>query len=270
MLLNESISYEKMATEFLELASEQRIRIIFLLLNKKSRVSSMAKKLNVTAQEVSRNFDRMANSGLIKKERDGFFHISTYGKAVCSQIPSLAFLLNNKKFFEDHNFGSIPSKFIQRIGALENTQHIDGVVKVFDKWKQIYKNANEYVFDLLSEMPLDLMEVLVKRVKKGIKYQHIISESAKIPIGRKKFLEKIGFNELLEKDLIRRRMIKRVSVSVILNEKECAVIFPSKKGDPDLREMFYGTDRIFHEWCIDYFKYCWNRSDTFREFKLKE
>lgn len=268
--MKESEFYEDTAPEFLELASEQRISIIFRLLEKKSRVSTMAKKLNVTAQEVSRNFDRLSNAGLVKKERDNYYHLTAYGKAVCSQIPSLSFLSKNRKYFDEHNFGNIPTKFIQRIGALENTTHIEGVVKVLEKWKSVYKNANEYVFDLISEVPLDITEQLIKRVKTGIRYQHIMSETARIPKGRKKLFEKLGYYKLLEKEQIRRRMKKNVTVSVILNEKEAVVMFPTTKNEPDLREMFYGQDPLFHEWCVDYFKYNWNISDTFREFKLQE
>ncbi|MFB5631397.1 MAG: helix-turn-helix transcriptional regulator [Nitrosopumilaceae archaeon] len=268
--MDESEFYEDTAPEFLELASEQRISILFRLLEKRSRVSTMAKKLDVTAQEVSRNFDRLSNAGLVKKEKDNFYHLTAYGKAVCSQIPSLSFLSKNRKYFEDHNFGNIPTKFIQRIGALENTTHVKGVVKVLEKWKNIYKNSNEYVFDIISEIPLDLTEHLIKRVKKGVRYQNIISETARIPKGRKKLFESLGYNELLEKELIRRRMRKIVNVSIILNEKEAAVMFPTKNGEPDLREMFFGQDPLFHEWCVDYFRYCWNISDTFREFKLRE
>lgn len=268
--MEKSEFYEDTAPEFLELASEQRISIIFHLLEEKSRVSPMAKKLNVTPQEVSRNFDRLSNAGLVKKERDGYYHLTTFGKAVCSQIPSLSFLSENRKYFEDHNFGNIPTKFIQRIGALEKTTHVEGVVKVLEKWKNIYNNANEYVFDVISEVPLDITEQLIKRVKKGIRYQNIISETATIPKGRKKLFEKLGYYELLETDQIRRRMKKKVTVSVIINEKDAAVMFPTKNGEPDLREMFFGQDPLFHEWCLDYFKYSWNISDTFREFKLKE
>jgi hypothetical protein len=65
-------------------------------------------------------------------------------------------------------------------------------------------------------------------------------------------------------------MKKNVTVSVIINEKDAAVMFPTKNGDPDLREMFFGHDTLFHEWCLDYFRYSWSISDTFREYKLQE
>ena len=261
--------YEDIAPHFLELASEQRLSIIFRLLEKKGRVSTMAKKLGVTAQEVHRNFDRLVNAGLVKKEKDGLYNITTFGKAICSQIPSLAFLSKNRAYFDEHNFGDLPPKFIQRIGAFENCKRSKGLVRVLEKWKSIYKNAHEYVFDIIYELPPDLTAPLVKRVKSGVKFHHIISENATVPKGRQKFLQGLGFYELLEKGMIERRMKIRVQVGLVMNEKEALVMFPTKKGDPDLTEMFYGSDPNFHEWCVDYFRYFWNISDSFREYKLK-
>ncbi len=86
-----SIVYEDSAKDFLELASNQRISIIFNLKEKKSKISAMAKKLDATQQEVSRNFDRLVKAGLIKKEIEGYYILSTFGRAICTQVPSLIF-----------------------------------------------------------------------------------------------------------------------------------------------------------------------------------
>ena len=48
--------YEKIADEFLELSSQQRLGILLRLLNKKSKVSTIAKDLDATVPEVYRNF----------------------------------------------------------------------------------------------------------------------------------------------------------------------------------------------------------------------
>ncbi|MEK0369354.1 MAG: transcriptional regulator, partial [Nitrosopumilus sp.] len=48
------------------------------------------------------------------------------------------------------------------------------------------------------------------------------------------------------------------------------VLFPNRKGEADISEMFYGNDLMFHEWCLDYFRYCWYGSDVFQESKLEE
>ncbi|MFQ5572777.1 MAG: helix-turn-helix transcriptional regulator [Nitrosopumilaceae archaeon] len=262
--------FEKTSSEFLELASEIRMKILYEILVKKSRVTLMAKKLGVTAQEVHRNFDRMTNAGLLEQVKDGSYQITPYGKAICYQIPSIAFLSKNKEYFEKHSFGDLPPKFIRRIGDLNESEYIHGVSRVLEKWKSIYKNADEYIFTLLAETPLDLLELMVKRVKKGVRYRHIISENAVIPKGRKKLLRQIGFYPLLELGKIERRMLKDVKVMIIMNEAEGAAMFSSIDGRPDLGGMFWSDNKNFHEWCIDYFRYCWNLSDPFKEFKLKE
>ncbi len=64
-------------------------------------------------------------------------------------------------------------------------------------------------------------------------------------------------------------MKENVQIITILNEKEACVMFP-KKGEVDPREMFYSKDPVFQEWCLDYFKYCWDTSSSFQEIKLKQ
>lgn len=264
------INFEETSSEFLELASEVRLKILSELMQKPSRVTILAKKFNVTAQEVHRNFDRMSTMGLIQKQKNNFYAITTFGKAMYAQIPSISFLSRNKEFFKNHSFENMSPKFLRRIGELNNCEQISGVSKTLEVWKKIYQDANEYIFNVLSETPLDLIELMIKRVKLGAKYKHIISENASIPKGRKKLLEKSGFYPLLESGKIERRMLKSVQISVILNENSAAVMFPDLSGTPDLRSMFYSEDEEFRNWCLDYFKHCWNISDSFREFKLKE
>jgi len=263
--------YEKTADDFLEMASQQRLGILFRLYDKKSKVSTIAKDLDATVPEVYRNFERLVKADLIVKESDGDYSITTYGKIICSQIPSLAFLSQNKKYFRNHDFGDLPQKFLQRIGALGAGQYIKGFVKVLEQWKDIYKNSNEYIYNILFEVPYtaDLLEPLVKKVSNGIKVKSIFSESSIIPKERKQALEKLGFKKLIEQGLIERKMRNNVQVAVILNEKEACVTFPKSGGDLDMSEMFYSDDSAFHEWCLDYFKYYWDNSSVFQESKLK-
>lgn len=264
--------YEKASSDFLELASEQRLGIILRLFEKESNVSKMAKELEATVPEVYRNFDRLVKAGLIYKDTDGNYHLTTYGKTVCTYVPSLLFMSRNKKYFIDHNFGDVPQKFIDRIGALAPAQRISGIVKVLEQWKDIYENSNEYIYNVLSEVPytVDLMQPLVERIKKGVKVNSIFSESAIIPKERKKVLDKLEFKKFIDKGLVERKMRKNVSIVVVLNEKEAGIMFPTMDGNADMREMLYSDDPHFHEWCLDFFRYCWYNSSTFQEGKLKE
>ncbi len=262
--------YENAANDFLELASEQRLNIIFKLLEKKSKISNMAKELHATVQEVHRNFERLATAGLIMKDKDGMYDLTTYGKTMCTQVPSLLFLSKNRKYFENHDFGDVPMKFIQRIGALAGGQQIKGFVKVLEQWKAIYKNADEFVYEIFTEVPLDLIEPLLTKVKQGIKLNYIFSESVIVPKGRRELLDKLGMKDLINKGLVERKMRAGTNVVVVLNEKEACVGFPTLDDVADIREMFYSKDPLFHEWCLDYFRYCWYNAQSFQESKIRE
>jgi predicted transcriptional regulator len=262
--------YEESANNFLELSSHQRLQIIFKLLEKKSKVAIMAKELGSTNQEVHRNFTRLEDGGFITKDKDGFYSLTTYGTTICSQVPSIVFLSQNRKYFEDHDFGDIPAKFIMRIGQLSAGKHLKGISYALEQWKSIYKNADKYIYETVSEIPLDKIEPLVRRIKKGVQYHYVLSESAVIPKGRKKLLKELEFDGLIDDGLVERKMAKTVQVVVVLNEKEASVAFPNIDGESDITELFYSNDPMFHEWCLDYFRYCWYGSDVFHESKIKE
>lgn len=262
--------YETAADHFLELASPQRLEILFKLSTKPSTITQMARELESTKQEVHRNFCRLEDRRLIEKDVEGNFSLTTFGKTMCTQVPSLVFLSQNMKYFEDHDFGDLPTKFIMRTGQLAGGKHVKGVVKVLEQWKTIYKNANEYIYEVLSEVPLDLIEPVINKVKKGVNFNYIFSKSAIIPSGRKELLKKLGFDKLMAKGLVERKMKDSVLTVLVLNEKEACILFPNRHGEADMSEMFYGNDPMFHEWCLDYFRYCWYGSDIFEESKLKE
>ena len=93
--------FENASENFLELSSHQRLQILFKLLEKKSKVSTMAKELDATTQEVHRNFMRLEDGGLIAKNKDGNYRVTTYGNTMCSQVPSLIFLSKKYEIFRN-------------------------------------------------------------------------------------------------------------------------------------------------------------------------
>ena len=262
--------FEHASENFLELSSHQRLQILFNLLEKKSKVSNMAKKLDATNQEVHRNFMRLEDGGLIVKTKDGTYGLTTYGKTMCTQVPTLVFLSKNQKYFESHDFGGVPQKFILRVGQLSKGEYLKGITKVLEKWRDIFDHSKKYVYGILVEEPLELIEPAIKKAKSGIKIQSIFHETAIVPKARKKILEKMDFQKLIDSKQIERKMKKTVKTVVVLNEKEACVSFPKIDGDTNITELFFSNDPMFHEWCLDYFRYSWYGSDIFQERKLRE
>lgn len=259
----------KVAEEFFQISSEQRLSMILKLSENPLKLSELAKSLNATVPEVRRNLERLTKAGQITKNSDGKFTVTTYGTAIINVIPLVNFLSKNRDFFQDHSFGDLPQKFISRAGAFSQCQYIKGVTRVMEHWKEIVNNSNEYIFGIVYEEPADLIEPIVKKAQKGVIVNSIFSKSAITPKDRKKILEKLKVNVTKNKN-IERKIIKNVKLIVTLNEKEAAVNFPFLNGEVDMSKMFYGNDPAFHEWCLDYFRYCWYGSESFFEEKLQK
>jgi len=256
---------------FFELASEQRLAIVFQLNQKKAKISQIAKELGITMQEAHRNVNRLQDAGLIEKDPEGVFSLTTFGNTIIKQIPTFNYLSKHKEYFSEHVLGELPIKFVMRLGALDKCEYVKGVVAILERWKNIYREANQYIYEIVPQVPIDLIEPAVTRVKeKGVKYSYVFPKDVIIPKGRKDLLKKLGHSELLNKGAIERRMVENVQVAVILNEKNAAVLFPNQKGETDMNMIFFSSDSVFHEWCLDYFRYRWYGSDIFDESKLKE
>lgn len=263
-------STEEISAELFEVGSDQRLNIILHLNEKNWPISALAKELDATVTEVHRNFGRLQKTGFISKNVDGTYRLTVKGENICTQIPSIEFVLKNSKYFEDHTFGDLPVKFRQRIGNLSKNKKIKGVVKVLEKWKQVHSNANEYIYNILAEVPYskDIIDVVEKKLNDKIMISSIFAKNAIIPEERESTFKTKNFTKFVKDDLLVRKMVDSVSVVVLFNEKESCAIFPNLNGEPDLSEMFYSDDSQFHEWCADYFEYMWKKSSRFQESKL--
>ena len=262
------VSAEKI---FFELASQQRLSIIFGLSQIKSTLSQLSRDLGITMQEVHRNINRLQDAGLIEKDPRGIFSLTTFGNTIIKQIPTFDFLSLHKEYFSEHTLGEVPMKFEQRIGALDDCELIRGIVAILELWKQIYRDSESYILEIIPQVPLDLIEPILVRVRdKGTRLFYIFPEDVIIPKGRSELLRRLRFDELYKTGRIERRMVDKVQVAVVLNEKKASILFPTQKGETDMNMMFYSEDRLFHDWCLDYFWFRWYSSNTFEEDKLKE
>jgi predicted transcriptional regulator len=241
------------------------------------KLSTLAKSLNLTMQEVHRNTNRLLDSGLIEKNSEGVFFLTTFGNAITRQLSIFDFLSSNKCYFSDHKIGNIPMKFAQRIGALNGGKLISGIVPIIETWKRLYDESSEYIYGILPQIPLELIQAVIPKVKnEGVKFNYILPKNAMVPKIRNGLQKSSGYAELLKQGIIERKMIDKIEVALVLNEKQATVMFPTLKGEADMNHMFSSNDAksnnggLFHEWCVDFFRYCWHNSNSFDERKLIE
>jgi predicted transcriptional regulator len=276
---NDSSSpFENTARTFFELGSTQRIAILYKIAEVKCNLARLSKDLGCTMPEIRRNIIRLTNSGMIDRESNGTFFLTTFGKTILEQIPTLDFLSRNKDYFSDHTFSALPLKFIRRIGSLSNSKLISGLVSVDETLNDIYDSSQEYVYAMIPEVPIDLIESIVARLKKvenkNFRFSYILPTHAMVPKRRKQPLEALGFYELLKKGTVERKMVNSLLVGIVLNDKQASVMFPrihrNNRIETDMNSMFYGNDPDFHEWCLDYYRYIWHNARSFDEKGLVE
>ena len=175
---------------------------------------------------------------------------------------------SQQEYFLEHSLGDLPTKFIQRLSSFQGCEVVHGVMAIIQRWKNLYYESNSYIKEIMAQVPLDLIETLGSKVEDGIKFSYIFPRNPIIPRGRRKILQKIGWQKLLSRGLVERRMVESVNIMTIFNEKHSCVLFPNLKGEPDLNVMFYGDSHQFHDWCEDFFSYQWEKAGTFEESKL--
>lgn len=263
---------EKIANNFLELASEQRLNIMINLAVQNLNISKLANLLGATKPEVHRNVNRLAKAGLIEKNLDGNYQLTTFGNAILVQIPSLTFISENRQYFKTHSIGNLETKFIQRLGSLHDNNNIKGFVAVLEKWQKIHENAEKYIYNILPEVPYstDIIDVILAKLANRVQIRSIFSANVVIPEKRKKIFEEKGFQKYVVDGLLERKIKKAITVVVLVTDKEAAVFFPNTAGEPDLGSMFVSSDPNFHDWCYDYFDWCWKTSTSFEESRLNQ
>jgi hypothetical protein len=90
---------------------------------------------------------------------------------------------------------------MRRIGSLSNSQLISGLVSVDERLNDIYDRSKEYLYAMIPEIPIDLIESIVARLKKvenkNFRFNYILHTHAMVAKRRKQLLEALGFDELL-------------------------------------------------------------------------
>jgi len=255
---------------FMELAGESRYSILMMLEEKKWRSAQLAKELNLTIQETHRNTVRLAEAGIIKKDSDGFFLLTPYGRILVSQLGSFGFLNKYKDYFEEHFPSDLAPKFLQRIGNLSNCELIQGNFAIVEKWLSLAEDAKEYLRIMTAQIPPEFFKLKVLKAKKGIKIFLIHGENTIAPKGFKKELTSSVVRNLISEGIYKRKMVKKIQTMMVMNEKRGILFFPDSKGEPDMYYAFIGEDPEFLEWCIDYFDHIWDKAGTYDVSKIRE
>jgi predicted transcriptional regulator len=240
---------------------------------KPSKISSLARELDITAQEAFRNINRLTEANLIKRGDDelgstGVFYLTELGRLIMKQFPYFLVIRKYQLIFEDHTLKNVPDKFVHRLGALQNCNVIKNVTAVFEKLKKLELNTKKCLRIMVSEAWPEEGRILVDRAINGVDVLGMFGRNTVFP--QEVIDSVIPHIDRLEKSgKIKRKMLDTVELAIYISDSESAVMLPNIKGEVDMSMLLVGNDSIFNEWCLDIFNHFWELTGPARLDKVK-
>ena len=233
---------------FYELANESRLNILRQLLAKNFRIQEIARKLDLTDTEAFRQLQRLSEALLIKKQPDGAYTITEYGKLLLQFSRSFEFAFKFKQCLLTRNVWRIPEQFINRLGELSQATLSTDAIEMVNKSEQLILGAEKYLW-IIGERPLSFLSAkVIEQAQKGIKFRLLFDESCS------KFYENIP--EI--KDVFEKRVIPATPAILIISEKFAGINMLSIDGRGD-NVVFYGKDPALLKWANDLFLHYWDQ-----------
>jgi predicted transcriptional regulator len=226
-----------------ELSSEERVTIMRSLQDERMKLSHLAKKLDMTVTETSRQLQRLSDSLLVAKDVDGTFSPTLYGELAVSLLLNLDFISENRQYFLDHRVSNIPYGFINRLGELSSSTYEMDSVKVITHCTELLKNAEDYIWAQSYQLLPDHVPIIEDHIKNGCIFRGIFPENIDLPL------------PLLPN--IRTR--NRVELRILVTEKAAMSGFEHLTGTPHY-SGFFSEDSKFIEWCKEVHQHYWERS----------
>lgn len=240
---------ERLDLLFFELASEDRLSILRELNKTSLKMQDIARKLDLTATEASRQLQRMSKAELIERLPEGLYTVTQFGKLILSLSSSLEFVLKHKQYFQNHNIWRLPSSFISRLGELSQGVLLMEMGIVLVRWEELIKAAEEHLWIMTPQRIPSLVRVIEERHLQGVKLRYITTEQL-VSTYTKSML--IGQN-------IERRIFDDFDFGILATEKEAMLGLPLMDGTPN-PSGFFGHDSVFLKWVHDLFLYYWDQA----------
>ena len=250
---------------FLELAGETRRSMLESLARRPARMSTLARELGVTVQDVHRNANRMTEAGLVTRN-DGMLCLTESGKMIARQINYFLFVKKYSSFMNEHTLAAVPDKFAQQIGALQGCRLVESVTLVMQELKRLESSTSRRLKIAVTQAWPEEGSILIDRASRGVEIWTVVGHNTVFP--RNVVDEIIPAIEKLP-TAPRQRMVKRLDLALYVADEEAAVMFPNKNGEVDMSAMFVGSDAAFVEWCSDLFDHVWARAGPFDIMKTK-
>jgi len=239
---------KRLNTLFYELASEDRISILRELCLSQLKMQDIARKLDLTATEASRQLQRMSQAKLIERGHEGTYSTTQFGKLLLTLSASMELAYKYDDYFLAHDITRIPLPFVNRIGELAQAVLVSDLTLNLSRWESLLKNAEDHIWVMTPQVMSHLSQIMADKLRDGVKLRSIFCENIReiktsLPLGKN----------------VERKFLHTVPVIMIVSEKEASISFPRLDGNVDY-PSFFGSDSKFLNWANDLFLYHWEQA----------
>lgn len=250
-----------------EVSNQERVRILEAIREESSSFSGLARRLDITTQEVSRHFTRLMEAGLTTRDRQGHPSLTPFGILVLKQLEAVQFTNHHRDYFVSHLADRIPDSFVTRFGELSGMRYQDDVMRVIHDVIRIIAEAEEYILDINLPYIAPAFPHIREAYERNIKGKFLHGNDLKVPEEMEHVREKSFTNDfvgVLRKKEIYEEKFLDVDFVIYMNEKEVAILsFPTAQGDYDFIG-FTGASPESHQWCKDLFYHYWEKGNRIR------
>lgn len=254
-------------TAFLEIASSKiKRKILQNLATEPLQISELANKNNYSKSALQAHINKLENNGLIYKQKNGVFYNTDLAKIFLLQFSNFDFLKKNQKFFEDHDFGDIPSNLKKSLALLRTAELVRGLTPNFTRWRHLIDNAKKYVYCIFTQPPILIANPILEKISEGLEFRILLGQNSIINYNNE-FVEKLELRKLQPYSTFEKRMAKTVFVNMLISEREVCLMFPFKDGETDIQNNFVSNEKDFHNWSLDFFNFKWESSEPFARLR---
>lgn len=211
----------------------------------------IARKIELTDTEASRQLIRMSKAGFIERCNNNAYTLTQIGRLLLVLSSSMEFVRRNKPYFIHRDFGQIPVSFVYRFGELSQGVLLTEQNEIMIRWEEIVEAADEYLCVMMPQVMPFLSRKAVEGLRKGVNLRSINN--------RELSQTSIKFKQTGEN--VERRFLPRVSAGVVSSEKEASFFIYDADGGMDT-SAFFGNDASFMDWVNDLFLHYWDNATS--------
>jgi predicted transcriptional regulator len=200
--------------------------------------------------------------GLIKRDIEGYYHLTPYGETSLILFQELDFLSSHDEYFQTHTLTNIPTGFVKQIGELSASTNVASVMDFIRFTEILLNESKEHVWLLVDQFPLNSLSTIVEAIERGVQFKIIepIDRVLSPDLDSMTSEETRALSRTRYTPLVEQRMLEEVNAFLCLSEKRCVLAFPTSDGQYDYKG-FTATDDSSLKWCRELFEYYWDKGE---------